>query len=95
MVRALHGESVQWRTRRAVDRTGIPRRADLQAVNEGQQGVASDPIVFSVPVVTQAKAKVTAHAAEPVGLAVNEEAMAAATDGGKSRTKENRLPTLT
>ena len=43
----------------------------------------------------QAKAKMHKPAIEPVGLAVNEEAMAAATDGGKSRSKENRLPTLT
>ena len=36
----------------------------VQAVNEGQQGVASDPIVFTMPLVTQAKAK-TPAATEP------------------------------
>ena len=59
------------------------------------QGVASDPIIFTVAVGTQVKTKKSAAATQPTGLAVNEEAMAAATDGGKSRSKENRLPTLT
>jgi hypothetical protein len=68
----------------------------VQAVNNNMQGVASDPIIFSVTVGAQIKAKGKAPAAtELTGLAVNEEAMAAATDGGKSRSKENRLPTLT
>jgi hypothetical protein len=52
---------------------------------------ASDPIIFTVTVGAQLK---TVNA-EPLSLSVNEEAMAAATDGGKSRTKENRLPTVT
>jgi hypothetical protein len=63
----------------------------VQAVNNSMQGVASDPIIFTVTVGAQLK---TVNA-EPLSLSVNEEAMAAATDGGKSRTKENRLPTVT
>ena len=59
------------------------------------QGVASDPIIFTVTVGAQVKAKKAPAATQPTGLAVNVEAMAAATDGGKSRAKENRLPTLT
>ena len=57
------------------------------------QGVASGPIIFTVRVGAQVKTA----SAEPLSLSlsVNEEAMAAATDGGKSRSKENRLPTLT
>ena len=63
----------------------------VQAVNNNMQGVASDPIIFTVTVGAQVKTP----SAEPLSLSVNEEAMAAATDGGKSRSKENRLPTLT
>ena len=63
----------------------------VQAVNNNMQGVASDPIIFNVAVGAQVKTA----SAEPLSLSVNEEAMAAATDGGKSRSKENRLPTLT
>ena len=62
-----------------------------QAVNNNMQGVASDPIIFTVTVGAQVKPP----SAEPLSLSVNEEAMAAATDGGKSRSRENRLPTLT
>ena len=63
----------------------------VQAVNEGQQGVASDPIVFNVPIDAQAKTTT----AEPLSLPVNEEAMTATGDGTKSRAKGNRLPALT
>jgi hypothetical protein len=67
----------------------------VQAVNGDSQGVASDPIVFTMPLAAQAKAKTTAPATESAGLAVNEEALAAAGDGVKSRARGNRLPALT
>jgi hypothetical protein len=63
----------------------------VQAVNDNMQGVATDPIVFEV--LLNAPAKSTS--AEPFSLPVNEEAMAAAGDGTKSRAPGNRLPALT
>lgn len=62
----------------------------VQAVNENQQGVASDPIVFQVPVEAQAKTTTT----EPLSLPLKEEALAATGDGAKSHSKGNRLPAL-
>lgn len=66
----------------------------VQAVNGQSQGVASDPIVFTMPLVSPTKARTT-PAPEPVGLEVNEEALTAASDGAKGRATGNRLPALT
>ena len=66
----------------------------VQAVNGGSQGVASDPIVFTMLMVSQPKVKTT-PTGEPTTLEVNEEALAAAGDGAKGRAAGNRLPALT
>ena len=55
--------------------------------------MASDPIVFEVPV--DATGESEDEDFQPLSLPVNEEAMTATGDGAKSRTKGNRLPALT
>ena len=74
-------------------RIGLSERCYLGHASTDVQGVASDPIIFNVPIDAQAKTKT--KTSKPLSLPVNEEAITATGDGAKSRSKGNRLPALT
>ncbi len=62
----------------------------VQAVNGDRQGVASDPIVFTMPLLEKASATQPAPEAEPA----IKDAAAASGNGGNGRANGRRLPAL-